>query len=111
MKQLNRLEEQAAEPSFWEDGGRVQEYLKKSGALKEQLRPLRELEQLLEEAEVLLELAEEEGEGGELTEEAARQLQLIARKLDRLELETLFSGKHDHSNAIVSLHPGAGGVE
>ena len=56
-------------------------------------------------------MAEEEGEGGELTEEAARQLQLIARKLDRLELETLFSGKHDHSNAIVSLHPGAGGVE
>ena len=38
-------------------------------------------------------------------------LELTARQLDQLELETLFSGEYDFSDAIVSLHPGAGGLE
>jgi peptide chain release factor 2 len=86
--------------------------MKKLGALREELRPLQELEDKLEEIEVLLELAgEDPADGQEALQEAGAKLDESARLLDRLELATLFSGDYDFSNAIVSIHPGAGGLE
>lgn len=62
--------------------------------------------------EVLLELAEEEQFGREeACTEAGNKLDLITKQLDRLEMETLFGGEHDSSDAILSIHPGAGGLE
>jgi peptide chain release factor 2 len=112
LKELRESEAKAAEPGFWDDSGSAQEYMKKQGALREQIRPLQELERLLEEAEVFIELAAED----ELNEaEVSADISLImeeARKLlDKVELETLFSGSYDFNDAIVSLHPGAGGLE
>lgn len=97
---------------MWENSSKTQEYLKKQGALREQIRPLQELEKMLEEADVFLELAAENeldekeaiGETGELLDE-------IKTRLDKMELETLLSGSYDFCDAIVSLHPGAGGLE
>ncbi len=86
--------------------------MKKQGELREIIRPLQELEKLIEEAEVYLELA---GEGQADDKEAAGEAENILRdikeKLDRLELETLLNGKYDFNDAIISLHPGAGGLE
>ncbi len=71
-----------------------------------------ELNRLLEEVEILLELAEEEQFGREEARlEAGDKLNLIIKQLDRLEMETLFGGEHDSSDAILSIHPGAGGLE
>ncbi len=97
---------------MWESSSKTQEYLKKQGALREKIRPLQELEKMLEEADVFLELAEENeldekeaiGETGELLDE-------IKTRLDKMELETLLGGSYDFCDAIVSLHPGAGGLE
>jgi len=86
--------------------------MKKQGELREQLRPLQELEKLIEDTEVYLELAgEEERDDPEAVKEAEKNLKKIKEKLDRLELETLLNGKYDSCNAIISLHPGAGGLE
>lgn len=112
LNQLKQIEQKSADPSLWEEGGRAQEHLKKMGALREQLRPLQELEKQLEEAGVMLELAREETEGSEeILEEAKAILGDINLGLEKIELETLFSGEYDFGNAIVSLHPGAGGLE
>ncbi len=82
------------------------------GNLREQIRPLSELEKLIEEAEIYLELAEDEAlEDEEAVNEAAMILKKIKDRLDRLELETLLNGKYDFCDAILSLHPGAGGLE
>ncbi|HOB29041.1 MAG: peptide chain release factor 2 [Dethiobacteria bacterium] len=109
---LKEAEEKAADPAFWEERDRAQEFMKKLGALREELRPLQELEDKLEEIEVLLELAgEDPADGQEALQEAGAKLDESARLLDRLELATLFSGDYDFSNAIVSIHPGAGGLE
>ena len=35
----------------------------------------------------------------------------ISKEVEKFELETLLSGKYDHNNAIVTIHPGAGGTE
>ena len=97
---------------MWEDSARTQEYLKKQGALREQLRPLQDLERMLEEAGVFLELAgEDESEQSEAVREAGLIIEEIGKRLEKMELETLFSGNYDFNAAIVSLHPGAGGLE
>ncbi len=85
--------------------------MKKQGALRDQLRPVQELDKLIEEVGVFLELAAEEGSSEEAVGEAGPILDDIAAKLDQLELETLFSGSYDFNDAIVALHPGAGGLE
>jgi len=109
---LQEAEAKTAEPGFWEDSERSQEYMKKQGALREKIRPLQDLEKLIEEAGVFIELADE----GELDEEeAAKEIEPLLtdmkKRLDKMEYETLLSGKYDFCNAIMALHPGAGGLE
>jgi peptide chain release factor 2 len=86
--------------------------MKKQGALREQVRPIQDIDRLAEEVGVFLELAEEdEDAGSEVFKEVEPLIEEIEEKLDSLELETLFSGRYDFCDAIVSLHPGAGGLE
>ena len=47
----------------------------------------------------------------ELSKDLLKQTNEFVKKLERLELETLLSGKYDSNNAIITLHPGAGGTE
>ncbi len=82
------------------------------GALREQLRPLQELEKKLEDAGVMLDLAREDPSGSdEALRDAKQILYEINHRLEKIELETLLSGDYDFSNAIIALHPGAGGLE
>lgn len=68
------------------------------------------LEQRIEDAGILLELAESEDDSATLAE-AEGELAELARELDRLELRSLLGGEFDKSDAIVSIHPGAGGTD
>jgi peptide chain release factor 2 len=63
----------------------------------------------VDEAQVFLELAEE-GDAEALAELKAK-VAAITPTLDRLELQQLLGGEHDAGNAIVEIHPGAGGLE
>jgi peptide chain release factor 2 len=62
------------------------------------------------ELEELAQLAEEEGDPG-LEEEIERGARELRRKVDRLEEESLLGGEFASHDAIVSIHPGAGGLE
>jgi peptide chain release factor 2 len=63
----------------------------------------------VDEAQVFLELAEE-GDQDALGELAAH-VKTVTAKLDQLELQQLLGGEHDAGDAIVEIHPGAGGLE
>ena len=63
----------------------------------------------VDEAEVFLELAEE-GDAEALAELKAK-VESVSHTLDQLELQQLLGGEHDAGNAIVEIHPGAGGLE
>ena len=68
--------------------------------LNEEIKNLQELNELL-----LLE------EDGELGKELLKNTKVLEHDLEKFEIETLLSGKYDINNAIVTLHPGAGGTE
>lgn len=63
---------------------------------------------LLDDLEVLLELNQE---GEDAVEDIQDQLAELEKKLSKTELRTLLSGSQDRNNAIVTIHPGAGGTE
>lgn len=65
---------------------------------------------LYEDVVVLVELVDE-GEDEDLAGELEAGLSRLQREVDQLELESLLSGEYDASNAILTIHPGAGGTE
>ena len=51
------------------------------------------------------------GEGEAVDDDLRREIEALRALVDRLETETLLSGENDARNAIVTIHPGAGGTE
>lgn len=102
-------------PHFWDDQENAQKKSTQYSRLKGRLDQYVALEELVEDYEVLLELAAENRNGGDLDPETAvelgRVLKQIQEHLDRFEEERLFTGEFDAGDAIVSIHPGAGGTE
>ena len=66
----------------------------------------------LDEARVFLQMAEEEGaDDSEAARESAAALEASRAEIERQELRLMLGGEHDRLGAIVSIHPGAGGME
>lgn len=97
-------------PNFWDDNEEATRISKKVDEIKNRLKVLEELKEDIDEIEVYLELADEEGEE-DLLEQVDRKIENLNKRLDRLELKTRLNGEHDQNNAILSIHPGAGGTE
>jgi peptide chain release factor 2 len=76
--------------------------------LTKELESIRSLERVFEEAQVCAELA---GEGEEVAQELKAAADALAAALDRQELEMMLTGEHDGGDAILTIHPGAGGTE
>ncbi len=118
-QQIRTIEKEAGKPDFWTNPEEAQKKMQELGKLKERIGLLETLSSLLEEWEVLLQLYEEtereKGEGDEdasgLLEEAAKLSIKATTLLDKEELRLLFNGCYDENNAILALHPGAGGLE
>jgi len=78
--------------------------------LRSKTEEWRKARDLVGEVQTLAHLLEEE-EDKELEEEMETKLNLLERKLGGLEIESLLSGESDSLNAILSIHPGAGGTD
>ncbi|RGR87378.1 peptide chain release factor 2 [Heyndrickxia coagulans] len=107
---IAELEERMLEPNFWDDQQEAQKIINESNALKEMVNGYRELESQQEDLEVTYELAKEENDQ-ELKEELEAELEGFTEKLNEYELQLLLNGPYDANNAILELHPGAGGTE
>lgn len=97
-------------PDFWNNAEEAQKIQKEHGQLQDIINEWQTRWDSLEEAELLLEMAVEE-EDEETFAEVAHRLQEIKGEISIAEVECMFSGEHDASNAIVSIHAGAGGTE
>jgi peptide chain release factor 2 len=99
-----------SEPDFWDDNERAQKIISEANAVKSVVEEFRELESELEDLQTMLELIEEE-EDDSLLEDLQAGSQELAGKLEKFELQLLLNQPYDRLNAILELHPGAGGTE
>lgn len=83
--------------------------MKERAGLLEVVQQWRKPAQGLEDVQVFLELAEEGDE--EALGEVKQKIRDLEEEVRTLEFRRMLSGEHDAGNAIVSLHPGAGGTE
>jgi peptide chain release factor 2 len=97
-------------PSFWDDNEAAQKVIGEVNVLKDAVTKVTSLEGIAEDLQTLVELIVEEKDESMLPELEEGITDLI-QKVDDFELELLLSEPHDKNNAILELHPGAGGTE
>jgi peptide chain release factor 2 len=99
-----------AEPSFWDNRGNARSTIEEANKLKSWVEPWKELhEQSAELAEMADLLKTEPDE--ELETELAQELDALVDRLEALELQNMLQGDDDHRDAILTINPGAGGLE
>ncbi len=109
-QQIGQLEVKMNASDFWNDTQEAQKILKEIKILKTKTDRYHEIKTLSEDLFVLLELLEmdpsEENES-----EFTRDMQRLEHLTETFILDTLLTGEYDANNAILSIHPGAGGTE
>ncbi|HOJ32717.1 MAG TPA: peptide chain release factor 2 [Candidatus Hydrogenedentes bacterium] len=109
-EEIARLEAQTSVDGFWNDPEAAQKVMQRIKNLKTTVEEPERLGTELEDVRVLLDLARAEQDESMVSEITA-ELQKIAKKIDQLEITSLFSDPRDSRPAIVNIHPGAGGTE
>jgi peptide chain release factor 2 len=107
---VKQLEEQMADPSFWDDNNKAQKVISELNGLRSLVERMEKLESAREDLDVMIELAAEENDM-DLFAEANQAAAKLKDEIDQFELQLMLSGPYDKNNAIVELHPGAGGTE
>ena len=109
-KELEKLESKTLEPNFWEDSKLNTPILQQIKILKDKkesyFKVFNEVNNLIEMNE-LLEIEFD----NDLMNELLQNTKELTKNTEKLEIATLLSGKYDSNNAIITLHPGAGGTE
>ncbi|MFO0707897.1 MAG: PCRF domain-containing protein [Nitrospira sp.] len=105
---LEELEAKMGEPTFWNDTRSTASVSKST--LERELTQWREVEAKIDDLQALLELAEESRDES-LERELTAGLNQFEPKLAAIRVEMLLSGELDTNNALVAIHPGAGGTE
>ncbi len=107
---ISNFEEKMSAPDFWDDNEKAQSVIAEMNAVKSSVDEYEKLQQEYDDASMMAELADEEGDES-LADEIAEAVESLTKKLDDFELKLLLSQPYDKMNAILELHPGAGGTE
>ena len=109
-QQIDQLEKQAAAPGFWDDPNAARDLLATLNEHKAWVEPWQELSDKAAELQELGELLEadaDEALEGEWLGEVAR----LEQEIGQLELKAMLRGPDDQRDALLEIHPGAGGTE
>jgi peptide chain release factor 2 len=106
--ELARIEERVAAPDFWKDQAAAQTLLQRRRRLEEDLSLGDSLRRRVDDLAVLVEWAEA---GEPVLEDLTRGLEELGAAVEAGETKKMLGGEHDRKNAIVTIHPGAGGTE
>lgn len=107
---LGELEQQQTVDGFWNDQKQAQSVISEANGLRGRIVSVDDLQQQVADAAELLEMATEEEEESLFTD-LEDQVKDLQAKVHELQLAVLLAGPHDQNNAIVNVHPGAGGTE
>jgi peptide chain release factor 2 len=109
-KRLSEIQEMENDPEFWNDPKKSAKIQKEKNILTKKLNKFLEVEKELMDNKDMYELAsmeEDEDTLNEVFEEAEK----LKNKIRELEIEVMLSDENDSKNAIITIHPGAGGTE
>lgn len=98
------------QPDFWNNQEKAQAVISEANGLKDQVNEFMGLNESYENLELTYELVKEENDD-ELRAELEEELEQLTSRLGQFELQLLLSEEYDKNNAILELHPGAGGTE
>lgn len=104
-----KIEKEMAAADFWDDQENARQKSRQLDRIKKRLKIIDSLAERFEEAEVYLELTAESA--ADLTAELKDTFQQLEKELAKLELKLRLNEPYDDSNAILAIHPGAGGTE
>ena len=109
-REVDELEEKTGDPNFWNDVAASQKVLQRTKQLKNKLENHARLTSQWEDLTTLVEMAMEEDDAS-LLPEIQEGYDNLESALEEANLATLLTGEYDASNAILTLHAGAGGTE
>jgi peptide chain release factor 2 len=110
IERRENLQAQMNEADFWNNQDAAKKVIGEYKVLKAQTEGLEGVITSFEDAQVALELARD-ADDRELLEEADEQLHTLLKTMDKVETQSLLTGKHDHRNCYVSIQSGGGGNE
>lgn len=97
-------------PDFWDDNEKAQAIIAEMNGIKSVVDDYQALQKEEEDIQMMLELAEEENDES-LFPDITAMVEELHGKVEKFELQLLLSEEYDRYNAILELHPGAGGTE
>jgi peptide chain release factor 2 len=104
------IDQEMAVPTFWEDGRKAQALVQERADLARTIGRFKDLAGQAEDLRVLWEMATEAGDEGEAAG-IDQALAALKKELEAFSVKIVLSGPQDRKNAILSIHPGAGGTE
>jgi peptide chain release factor 2 len=99
-----------ADPSFWNDQEKAREIINEVNQLKGWVDPWLQMSAKVDDLGEMLELLEADPDEG-MAAEVERDVQGIGPALEALELKNMLQQPDDHRDALITIHPGAGGTE
>ncbi|MGM0435578.1 MAG: peptide chain release factor 2 [Bacillota bacterium] len=106
-KQIDSIENETYKNDFWDDHDQAQKTIRKLKRLRNKYNAYKDLEDKLENIDLGIELIEM----GEDTPSIEEDLKSLEKSLEAFETMVYLSDKNDDLNAIIEIHPGAGGTE
>jgi peptide chain release factor 2 len=106
--EVAKLESLISQPDFWKDQAGAQRVLQRRRRLQDEIDLSESLAKQEADLAVLVEWA---GAGEDVVADLASGLDRLAEQVEAAETKRLLGGEHDRANAVVTIHPGAGGTE
>ena len=111
QKDLEEIEKLISNEDFWQkDSSETSKILSEQKQLKRKIDKYTNIKNELENVNDLIELAIIENDDS-VVKDINKSINDLNEQIEQLQFETLLSGKYDRNNAILTLHPGAGGTE
>ncbi len=110
LERIEEIERNMEEADFWDDASASAIKVQELKNIKANVETMSKLKTAYEDILTLIEMALEENDDS-LIPEVCEEFSQFEEDYNTLRTETLLSEEYDHSNAIVSLHAGAGGTE
>ncbi len=108
--ELAGLTEKMNAADFWDDQDNAKKVVGELKRVKAQIAPLTKVTEDFEEAKLAYEMSKE-ADDEDLLAEADEQLHGLLQRMDKIELQSLLSGKHDHRDCFFTISAGDGGTE